>query len=183
VNIKKLMNKTAIVAVSISLAAVSAYAGPPRDSGRDVIGEAASICLSLTVDSTDHDQLILGAACQLFSDTDGFQEESSGKNACKPGDESIDNKVVVYKLRNCEKNEGAQLKKAGSIVLSMSDVIYKNKFAETSTAAETACLYASKATDLFAVGKLAYQTTAADADLVGDAEGIANELGYYCDDF
>ena len=39
-NIKKFMSKTAIVAVSIGLAAASAHAGPPRDSGQDVIGLA-----------------------------------------------------------------------------------------------------------------------------------------------
>ena len=178
-NIKKFMSKTAIVAVSIGLAAASAHAGPPRDSGRDVIGEAEAFCEGFVADLTDADQAILADACQLLSDTDGKQVASTGKNACKPGDDLADNGVVNYQNRNCEKNEDAQLKKAGSIVLSMRDVVYKDKFAQRFTAAETACMYASKATDLLAVEKLAYRVN--DADLVGDAEGIADDLGYDCD--
>ena len=177
-NIKKFMSKTAIVAVSIGLAAVSAHAGPPRDSGRDVIGEAEAFCGGFVADTTDADQVILANACQLLSDTDGEQVASGGKNGCKRGADEFDNGIVSYLNRNCEKNEDAQLKKAGSIVLSMSDVAFKDKLAQTFTAAETACLYASKATDLLALGKLAYRV---DADLVGDAEGIAADLGYDCD--
>jgi hypothetical protein len=177
-NIKKFMSKTAIVAVSIGLAAVSAHAGPPRDSGRDVIAEAEAFCETFVADMADADQVILANACQLLSDTDGEQVESTGKNACKPGPDLADNGIVSYLNRNCEKNEDAQLKKAGSIVLSMNDVAFKDKFAQTFTAAETACLYVSKATDLIALGKLSYRV---DADLVGDAEGIADDLGYDCD--
>ena len=85
--------------------------------------------------------------------------------------------LLTYTGRNCVKNEDAQLRKASSVVLSMDDVIARNKAQQALTAADYACKYASKATALVAVGKLDQK----DSDLIADAENIADALLYPCE--
>jgi len=175
----KLMSKATIVVAAIGLVAVSAHAGPPKDSGRDVIGEAQSLCEfpDVFVPASDlgggSDQEIFAFACGLLWKTNGAQVE--GK-ACA-GDASDTHGYVTYTGRNCVKNEAAQERKAASVVLSMDDVIERNKAQQVLTAADYACSYASKAIALVAVGKLDQQ----DNDLIADAEDIAEALGYECE--
>ena len=179
-NINKLMSKATIVVATIGLVAVSAHAGPPKDSGRNVIGEAQNLCKfsdDAFVPAPDlgkvKDEDIFAFACGLLWKTDGAQVE--GKNCAK--DASDSNGYVTYTDRNCIKNEAAQERKASSVVLSMDDVIERNKAQQVLTAADYACMYASKAIALVAVGKLDMQ----DADLIDDAESIADALGYPCE--
>jgi hypothetical protein len=181
-NIKKFMSKTAIVAVSIGLAAVSAHAAkpsdPPKDSGRLVIAEATEICvvhhstLGPALGDYPTDGEIRGAACDLLFKTDGTR----GGDRCAA--DSIGNGYVEYALRNCDKNEAAQQRKAASVVLSMDDVVVRGKD-QKMTAAMYACDYASKADFLEDVSKLTYlEKDGVFADLAGDADSIAAALGY-----
>ena len=179
-NINKLMSKATFVVATIGLVAVSAHAGgPPRDSGRDVIGEAQELCefSSGIVPAADlgggTDEEIFAFACGLLWKTNGARIEGKG---CT-GDASGGNGYVTYSGRNCVKNEAAQERKASSVVLSMDDVIERHKAQQALTAADYACMYASKAIALVAVGKLDQQ----DNDLIADAEDIAEALGYECE--
>ena len=182
--IKNVMSKAAIVAVSIGLAAASAYAGPPRDSGRPVIPQAITSCdVDYNADNVlgTSDEEIRAFACSLLFKSDGALD--AGVDKCKadpdyPND--VDgNGYVTYKSNNCAKNEAAQQRKAASVVLSMDDVI-KGKVGQSLTAAGYACDYAAKAEFLADVGKLEY---AAGTDLMADAESIAAAIGYNCADF
>lgn len=173
-NIKNVMSKAAIVAVSIGLAAVSAHAGPPRDSGKDVISIAQGICASPLSVSTSDEQ-IRADACELLFKSDGFLELG---NKCTTDRDNTTNGFVTYSGRNCEKNESAQERKAASVVISMHDLIEKGKVAQSLTAATAACEYADKAEYLEAVGKL----DLGGFDLIGDADSIAAALGYDCAD-
>ena len=171
-NIKNVMSKAAIVAVSIGLAAASAHAGPPRDSGKDVIGIATAICASPLSVSTPDEQ-IRADACELLFKTDGWLD-IGGK--CKTDRVNETNGFAVYSGRNCEKNESGLERKASSVVISMNDLIEKGKVAQSLTAAGYACVYASNAEYQESVGKLEFLQ---GADLIADAEGIASDLGYY----
>ena len=186
-NIKNVMSKAAIVAVSIGLAAVSAHAGPPRESGRDVIGEAGVIC---GFGSTYAESWGLGSktpeeirafACDLLFKTDG--ELDTTTRGCKAdGDFPTDgNGYVTYSLRNCAKNEAGLERKAASVVLSMDDVVEKGKDQEE-TAAYYACVYASNADSLELAGKLEFTETDPVTDLIADAESIVEALAYDCAD-
>ena len=168
-NINKLMNKAAIVAVSLGLAAASAHAGPPRDSGRDVIGEAQAACEAgiKTTDGTIVE--IFGSACDLLWKTNGAQVNPDG-NKCKVGDVDT-NGYVEYTGRNCYKNEAALERQAGSVILSTLDIA-KGKQQQRATAAKSACTYAGKAEFLEDVGKLNLN----GHDLIGDAEKIADAV-------
>jgi hypothetical protein len=180
----KLIGKAAIVAVTVGLVAVSAHAGPPRDSGRPVIDVAQGLCayqadyvppasLGDGTGSEISDQEIFDFACGLLWKTNGTLIESRGCTA-----DAVNSKnYVTYTGRNCDKNEAAQERKAASVVLSMADVIDRNKAQQVLTAADYACTYASKAFELVAVGKLDQQ----DEDLIDDAEAIADALGYGCE--
>ena len=170
-NIKKFMNKAAIVAVSIGLVSVSAHAGPPRDSGRDVIGEAQTLC-GAYVPGSGSDSEIFGLACAVLWKTNGAQVDG---NKCDAGGDT--NYFVTYTDRNCVKNEAALERQASSVILSMDDVIARDKSQQVLSAANSACSYASKATDLEAVGKLDLM----GHDLIADAESIADALGYPCE--
>lgn len=177
-NIKNVMSKAAIVAVSIGLAAVSAHAGPPRDSGKDVIDIATNeICAKLGAPVTDDEQ-IRADACDLLFKSDGYLDLD---NKCKADPDRIDagNGFAVYSGRNCEKNESGLERKASSVVISMHDLIEKGKSEQSLTAAGYACVYSSNADYQESVGKLAFLQ---GVDLVADAEGIANDLGYDCAD-
>lgn len=181
-NIKKLMSKTALVAVSIGLAAVSAHAGPPRDSGTDVIGEAQASCgfasgyaLSAGLGSGS-DEEIRAAGCDLLWKTDGALDTTT--RGCTSDRGITGNGFVTYSERNCEKNESAQERQASSIVTSMDDVINKGKAAQTLAAAKAACEYAAKADYLESVGKL----DLGGNDLISDADAIAAALGWDCAD-
>ena len=185
-NIKKLMSKTALVAVSIGLAAVSAHAGPPRDSGRPVIYEAQTSCGfgSTYTESmglgTKTDQEIRAFACDLLYKTDGDLDIDNQAGCKADGDNPTDgNGYVTYSLRNCAKNEAGLERKAASVVLSMNDVIDRNKD-QKETAAYYACFYASNSEALDLVGKLEF---ADGTNLWMDAESIADALGYDCADF
>ena len=177
-NIKKFICKATIVAVSIGLAAVSAHAGPPRDSGRNVIGEAQILCafplvVPLASDVGEgSDKEIFALACAVLWKTNG--EQIGDHKACEAGGDTND--FVTYTGRNCVKNEAALERKAASVVLSMDDVIARNKSQKALTAADYACEYASKATFLDAVHKLV-----GGNELIGNAESIANALGYPCE--
>ena len=143
--IKNVMSKAAIVAVSIGLAAASAYAGPPRDSGRDVIGDANDICGSLLA-PTDADEQIRADACDLLYKSDGDLDTSTKGCSEDPDNPGITgNGFAFYSERNCAKNEAAQERKAASVVLSMDDVIERSKYSQSYTAAKYACEYAAKA--------------------------------------
>ena len=174
---KKLMSKATIFVASIGLVAVSAHAGPPRDSGRDVITEAGDLCAAPPAfdSGSGSDEEIFSLACDLVFKTNGAQVE--GK-ACAE-DYSDTNGFVTYTGRNCVKNEDAQLRKASSVVLSMDSVIERDKTQQVYTAAKYACEYASKAAALAAPGvdKLDLQGTT----LIGDARDIADALGYPCE--
>ena len=182
--IKNVMSKAAIVAVSIGLAAASAYAGPPRDSGRDVIGEASFSCgigssyAPSTGLGSGSAEEIRALACDLLFNSDGALDV--GENKCKadPDWPDVDgNGAVTYKGRNCAKNEQAQQRKAASVVLSMDDFI-KGKGEQKMTAAGYACEYADKGEFLESVEKLEF---AAGYDLVTDAKDIAAALEVDCD--
>ena len=173
-NINKLMSKATIIVATIGLVAVSAHAGPPRDSGRDVIGEAQGLCTFPGASDlgSGSDQEIFDSACGLLWKSDGELIEAKGCTA-----DASTNGYISYTGRNCSKNEASQERKAASVVLSMDDVIARDKTQQVLTAADYACQYASKATALVAVGKLDQQ----DEDLIADAEDIAAALGYPCE--
>jgi len=179
-NIKKFMSKTAIVAVSVGLAAVSAHAAkpnnPPKDSGRPVIEEAQGKCgispeyqVGPALGDYPTNPEIRAAACDLLFKTDGDRIEGKGCSA-----DSTTNEYVTYSLRNCEKNEAALQRKAASVVLSMDDIIERGKLEQTLAAAIAACEYASKADFLSDVGKLTYLSD----DLARDADSIVVALEY-----
>lgn len=177
---KKLMSKATIVVATIGLVAVSAHAGPPRDSGKTVIELATAICAGLET-PTDADEQIRADACDLLMKSDGDLDLTSSKCKVDPDypDEATGNGYATYSLRNCAKNEASQHRKAASVVLSMDDVVVRHKAQQAYTAAKYACEYASKATALEAVGKL--DMHGADPDLIEDAEAIADALEYPCE--
>ena len=172
----KLMSKATLVVATIGLVAVSAHAGPRGDEDRgqrDVIGDAQALCKTPFSDPKDIDEEIFNLACKVLHMTNG--EQIQGK-ACV-ADASDTNGYVTYTGRNCDKNEVALERKVSSVVLSMDDVIARDKTRQVLTAAEYACEYASKATFLEDVEKLDLH----DNDLIGDAESIAKDLGYPCE--
>ena len=87
--IKNVMSKAAIVAVSIGLAAASAYAGPPRDNpGREVIPEAIESCImsgdynkGYDLSAYPYAPEIRAFACSLLFKSDGKLDTDSNK--CK----------------------------------------------------------------------------------------------------
>jgi len=169
-NINKLMSKATIVVATFGLVAVSAHAGPPRDSGRTVIKDAQALCAypvgyvpADVLEAEPSDQEIFDFACGLLWKTNGALIEGKG---CAGDVSDTSNGFVTYTGRNCVKNEAGQERKAASVVLSMDGVIERNKAQQV------------KAIALVAVEKL----DQGDNDLVSDAaEDIADALGYPCE--
>ena len=187
----KIIYKTImVVTIALGLSAVTAYAGPPntppKDSGRDVIGDASKLCKFENVVLSEvyapaadlgigSDPEIFDLACGILWKSDGALIEAIG---CEPVTDDPDNGFVKYTLRNCHKNEAALQRQAASVVLSMDDVIARYKSQQALTAAEYACGYAGKAYDLEGVGKF---DDGDYEDLAVDAESIAYALGYPCE--
>lgn len=177
----------AVLGVMFALGAVPADAVPPRggETGqRDVIVEAEGICgfplyppfaaLPLPpVDPTspqdiaDYQTAVQAYACTLLWYTDGDQDGSDG--VCPA--EYDGNGILTYKLRNCDKNEDAQRRKAASAVLSLSDCIQKGKAKQVEATAGYLDEYSDKYMLLELAGKLT-----STMDLGGDAQTLAADL-------
>ena len=173
----KIIYKTImVVTIALGLTAATAFAdppkNPPKDSGRPVIRDAARICSALPGGN-------LGAACALASNSNGKLIDDGVCDSASVGGIFGDSKFVEYQLRNCDKNEAAQVKAASSAVLSIDDVVTRGKDTQRETAAGYLCGYADKYDQLGAAGKL----FAIDysVDLGEDARDLAEALGYPCD--
>jgi len=178
--IRKYTSKVTIVlAVSICLGAVSAHAAkpgnPPKDSGRDVIGDAAAICGTSSA-------IVMLNICKLRNDSNGTL---NGDEVCDPldpagiGSEGTDVYVADYYLRNCGKNEASMVRTASSAVLSYDDVVTRGKDQQITSAANYLCAYATKHDQLVGMSKLF-----ATRDLGADARDLADAISgvpSYCD--
>jgi hypothetical protein len=105
--------------------------------------------------------------------TNGSQEIDS---SCNSPFDNIDHHVLVYRLRNCDKNEEALLRNASSAVLAIDDWLTRGKIQQKQAAAGYACSYADKYDLLIGAGKL----SDGGADLASDAQNIAAALGFAC---
>lgn len=155
----------AILALAVALAAASVSAAK-----RDVIAEAAAICAPGSSNAN------LQAACDLVDNTNGGQviDPATG---CVFDLGNGDNGLVDYRLRNCDQNELALLRKSASAVLSLNDFVNKGKTDQAKTAAGYLCTYASGYMTLEGAGKL---VTAPGVDLAADAQDIVTALGFSC---
>lgn len=175
----KIINKTfLVVTIALSLSAVTAHAGkpsnPPKDSGRAVIGDAATICLS----ATDADVI---AACALAANSNGKLIDDGVCDFESLGGIVGDSGIVEYQLRNCDKNEAAQVRAASSAVLSLDDVYTRGKEAQRESAAGYLCAYADKYDQLGAAMKLF--AVDVSIDLGEDARDLADvvtDIYDYC---
>jgi len=146
---------------------------PPADSGRDVIGDASAICSALPGG-------VLGTACAIAGNSNGGL---IADGACAGGDGLIsgDAGFVDYQGRNCDKNEAAVVRLASSAVLSLDDVITREKDQQRATAAGYLCSFEDKWNDLIGIWKLVPE---AGVDLGADASDLADAvmgaIGY-CD--
>ncbi len=191
--IRKFISKATIVlAVSICLGAVSAHAAKPinspKDSGRDVIGDAQTLCGLSWVE--------LEAVCTLRSESNGklnddsvcaFEPYSDGSKTSEFL--NLDNGVVDYYLRNCDKNEASLVRSASSAVLSLYDYVAKGKDTQMLSAANYLCGYATKYDQLVGTSKLFVDVpadpTVDPRDLGEDARDLADAISggpSYCDD-
>ena len=161
---KLLIGLAGIVALALALVAGSVSAATKRD----VITDAAGICAGTITDAN------LQAACVLVFKTNGGQDLTT--TGCNAVFDNVDNGVVDYLLRNCDRNEEALLRNASSVVLSLDDWLTRGKIQEKQTAAGYACSYADKYDLLIGAGKL----SDGGADLASDAQNIASDLGFAC---
>ena len=158
--------------LAIVLAASTADAGKRAgDRGkRDVITEANSICgLGWWRAVAPTDETLI-AACDLLFYTNGHQAIDISLG-CDTDLDGIDNGVVTYSLRNCDKNENSLLRFAASAVMSIDDLVNRDKYSQAQTAANYLCGYADKFMALDGVGKLT-----STMDLGADAYDIAESL-------
>lgn len=155
------------VALIMTVGAVDAGPRGGMTGQRDVISDAGEVC-----DGSPADQ-DLQDACDLLENTNG--EQIMDGMACDEMFDEDDNMIVDYKLRNCDKNEEALLRKAASAVLSLDDFI-AGKAQQKQKAADYLCSYADKFMILESAGKL--EST---MDLAADAENIVSNLGLACD--
>jgi hypothetical protein len=172
-----IMRTILVSALTCALGSGVALAGkpskPPADSGRDVIADAAAICATFPADLRD-------AACAIVYQSNGgtiFGGRCDGGDGLIPGD----NGYVDYAGRNCEKNEAALVRKASSAVLSLDDLIERDKQDQAASAAGYLCTYEDDYNTLLAIGKLVAE---AGVDLGADASDLADEIMDtvgYCD--
>ena len=176
---------TVVTVLSILLGAGAASAGkpvkpvkPPADSGRDVIFDAGVICdaHALTADAD------MAEACALWEKTNGGLVEGRSCEPIDPVDGTLngiagDAEYIDYRLRNCEKNEAALLRQVSSAVLSIDDLIARDKIQQAMSAADYLCAYADKYALLVGAGKLtvdaSHSTDDPAVDLGADAKDLA----------
>lgn len=196
---KRIGMAVAALSISISLGAGLANAAPgnkpnnpPEDSGRDVIGNASTLCAFdaapdpgyAPADLPDYatDAEVSAFACGVLWKTDGNQVMDRGCPEDTGGtiDAADGFPYVEYTGRNCDTNRLALMKQMGSVILSLDDVIVRGKEQQRDAAITSACIYAAKVYDLLAAGKLNENPGAADGgldeDLAADAEDIIAAL-------
>jgi hypothetical protein len=166
---------------------------PPADSGRDVIGQADYLC---TGDVTG----VIETACEIQFRANGGLLEGNG---CDGGDGLIawtdsnglpvyDTGDIDYTGRNCDTNEAAMVKLASSAILSLDDLITREKEQQRATAAGYLCSFQDKWMALDGADKLIpgkekdewNNPTDIDVDLGADASELADAVmggSGYCD--
>ncbi len=164
------MNIKIVCGTVAALIVLSGYGVTPANAAkRNVIKDANEICAG---DVTGEGLESLAEACTLLEDTKGSAEIAGPCKAEFP--DGIDNGVVVYKLRSCDRNEEALQRKVASSILSLRDFLIKGKD-QNLTAGRYLCSYASKFVELEDAGKLV-----STKDLALDAENIADDIGAPC---
>lgn len=172
-----IMRTILVSALTCALGSGVAMAGPnnpPKDSGRNVIADAAAICGGAADDW-------LVRACDIVSDSNGGLIDDGACDISGGAQIDGDNGQVDYQGRNCDKNEAALVRKASSAVLSLSDLIYKNKQQQAASAAGYLCTFEDGYNSLIGLWKLVPE---AGVDLGADASDLADDvmdMVGYCD--
>jgi len=150
------------IALALSLVwAVPAMAGqpdnPPADAGRNVIADAEGIC---GADPAPTD-FLLAEACSIFAATDN----------------------LVITGPKADRNKAALQRNAASAVLSLDDVVTREKVEQKATAASYLCSYADKIGQLIAAGNIVDPSEGnleLATDLAARATTLAGNLGFGC---